>query len=368
MRWIFIVASTLDVTASPVAAGAAPTGLVSALEAGAPAAAAEADTIPPTIASARVIYDPADPEETALLEFVFSEPVEWFDAIHYNSYLDVNTGMNANQGFWWPPNRSTVLFPSGFYGYGTCEQVRVTNVTDLAGNVMVDDGIGNVFTFHLEQLHMEGRMSEHMKAHDAPPHTFALEGDLAPLTSSPLCDVELYDADDDSVWTQNVFFCLPCTTATSGPVAGSVEVGFSHQCNELESPSAPRLFTLDPALHADGRDTLDAWWNDWEPGLGVDRETGRAAAALSLAISPNPASGATTVSFALPEPARVVLDVLDVGGRRVRRLVDGELAAGAHRATWNARSDESGVVPAGVYFAKLVAGSTAATKRLVIAR
>jgi len=66
-----------------------------------------------TIASARVVYDPANPEETALLEFVYSEPVDWFAAVHFTSYIDVNTGQNPFQGYWYPPNRAEIRFPSG---------------------------------------------------------------------------------------------------------------------------------------------------------------------------------------------------------------------------------------------------------------
>ena len=63
---------------------------------------------------------------------------------------------------------------------------------------------------------MKGRMSEHMKNHDAPPHAFAIEGSVAPLTWTPTCDVELNDADGDSTWNQKVFFTVPCSTATGG--------------------------------------------------------------------------------------------------------------------------------------------------------
>ena len=87
-----------------------------------------------------------------------------------------------------------IRFASQFWGYGTCEQVRVVNVVDLAGNQIVDDGVGNVFTFWLEQVLVKGRMLAHMHSHDDPPHTFALEGSASPLTWSPQCDVPLEDA------------------------------------------------------------------------------------------------------------------------------------------------------------------------------
>ena len=53
---------------------------------------------------------------------------------------------------------------------------------------------------------------------------------------------------------------------------------------------------------------------------------------------PNPSRGAIAVPFALPEPARVTVDVVDVLGRRVAVLVDGERPAGLGTATLAAGS------------------------------
>lgn len=230
-----------------------------------PTQAAGTDTIPPTLLSGRVLFDPLDAEETSVLEFVFSEPVEWFGAILYSNYIDVNTGQIADQGAWFPPDRTQVTFSPYQWGFGTCEQVRIINVKDLAGNTIVDDGIGNVFTFHLQQVHWRGRMRVHMADHDTPPHSFAVEGDTYPLSWTPNCDIALADADGDSIWSARAFFALPCSSAAGGPETADVEWKFSHQCSELEPLGGNRITTLDLATHPDGHDTLDVWWNDDAP-------------------------------------------------------------------------------------------------------
>ena len=61
------------------------------------------------------------------------------------------------------------------------------------------------------------------------------------------------------------------------------------------------------------------------------------AAPLAMeAPRPNPSRGATELRFSLDAPARVTLRVVDVLGREVARVLDGEpLGAGAHAARWD---------------------------------
>ena len=76
---------------------------------------------------------------------------------------------------------------------------------------------------------------------------------------------------------------------------------------------------------------------------------------------PNPASGTTTFTFTLPERAAVSLDVYDVLGRRVARLLSGTYAPGLHRLTWDASK-----LAAGPYVYRLEALGRVETRRMVI--
>ena len=80
--------------------------------------------------------------------------------------------------------------------------------------------------------------------------------------------------------------------------------------------------------------------------------------------SPNPASGARAMSFALKVPsnlpagARVRIDLYSVSGRKVRTLVDRDAVAGPLRAAWNGVDDAGRTVAPGVYLARAtVAGA-----------
>lgn len=83
---------------------------------------------------------------------------------------------------------------------------------------------------------------------------------------------------------------------------------------------------------------------------------------------PNPFNPSTTIVVDLPRSAGVVLEITDVSGRRVRRIVAGELAAGRHRLRWAGRTDEGYPAAGGVYVYRVTAGPRVATGRMVLVR
>ncbi len=101
----------------------------------------------------------------------------------------------------------------------------------------------------------------------------------------------------------------------------------------------------------------------------VEAEAVASSAALPTEVAlhaafPNPTSGRATLGFDLPEAARVRLVVYDVLGREVARLVDGEVAAGRHRAVLDGAR-----LADGTYLAHLTTkGGAAFTRRLTLLR
>ncbi|MCB9463798.1 MAG: T9SS type A sorting domain-containing protein [Candidatus Eisenbacteria bacterium] len=92
-------------------------------------------------------------------------------------------------------------------------------------------------------------------------------------------------------------------------------------------------------------------------------------ATLALyAPSPNPVSAGSQIVFAIPASGAVSLDVFDTMGRKVRTLAEGEFDAGYHVVSFDGRSDEHTLLPAGVYFYRLDSEGKDMTKKLVIAR
>lgn len=73
---------------------------------------------------------------------------------------------------------------------------------------------------------------------------------------------------------------------------------------------------------------------------------------------PNPFTRATTIRFRLPAAGPVRLDVFDLAGRRVARLLDEARPAGEQAVAW-----EPGALATGVYYVRLeAAGRTVATR------
>ena len=54
-------------------------------------------------------------------------------------------------------------------------------------------------------------------------------------------------------------------------------------------------------------------------------------------ITPNPFNAETAIRFAIPAAGGVVLDIYNLSGQLVARLMDGELQAGSYEIKWDGR-------------------------------
>ena len=84
------------------------------------------------------------------------------------------------------------------------------------------------------------------------------------------------------------------------------------------------------------------------------------------AAFPNPFNPLAVIPFHLSHSTQVRLQVYDLLGRRVRRLVAQDLAAGTYRIVWDGTDDRHHAVAAGVYFYRLAAGEFAASQKLTM--
>lgn len=84
-------------------------------------------------------------------------------------------------------------------------------------------------------------------------------------------------------------------------------------------------------------------------GVGEDGRPGLPTAFSLDPNFPNPFNPATTVVYGVPRAGRITLAVVDLAGRLVRTLRDGESQAGVHSVTWDGRTDAGADVASGVY-------------------
>ena len=81
---------------------------------------------------------------------------------------------------------------------------------------------------------------------------------------------------------------------------------------------------------------------------------------------PQPAAGAVSARLSLAYAARVVVEILDLAGRRVRTIAASEWPAGAREIVWDARDATGRGVPAGVYVMRARAGEVSVSQRVVV--
>ncbi len=96
-------------------------------------------------------------------------------------------------------------------------------------------------------------------------------------------------------------------------------------------------------------------------------ETPPSAAVVLRQNAPNPFNPGTRIAFSLARAGRVRLAVLDLRGRVVRTLVDGELPAGDGEATWDGTDAAGRPVPSGTYLCRIEAlGETRSVKLALV--
>ena len=122
------------------------------------------------------------------------------------------------------------------------------------------------------------------------------------------------------------------------------------------------------ALNRDS-DDVSVLLNRNSAAVDVDEMAGGLVSALRLdPAAPNPARGASSISFFLPQREEVALRLIDASGRVVRSLAAGVMAAGVHRAEWDGRDDLGNRVASGTYWIELAAGGAQTSQRLVYLR
>lgn len=95
--------------------------------------------------------------------------------------------------------------------------------------------------------------------------------------------------------------------------------------------------------------------NSGERGLPVDYELSQ--------NYPNPFNPTTKISFSLPEVAQVQINIYNVLGQLVAKLVDQQMSAGNYTVNFNAENLSSGI-----YFYSMKAGSQAFTKKMTLTK
>jgi hypothetical protein len=83
---------------------------------------------------------------------------------------------------------------------------------------------------------------------------------------------------------------------------------------------------------------------------------------------PNPFNPSTVIRYYLPSDGHVILEIFDVSGRRVARLIDAPEKKGPHLFEWDGRDQFDRPISSGLYFYRLRAGKQSISRKMLILR
>ncbi|MEZ4387527.1 MAG: immune inhibitor A [Candidatus Krumholzibacteriia bacterium] len=133
----------------------------------------------------------------------------------------------------------------------------------------------------------------------------------------------------------------------------------------------PDLACADATLRAAARDAAGNL--GWETGdrftiLGSTTDVPEVARFRVGPCVPNPFNPRAEIRYTAAATDRVRLVVHDLRGRRVRELVDAEVAAGPHAVVWDGRDDAGRDLPSGVYYIRASEGRTQELLKVTLVR
>lgn len=85
-----------------------------------------------------------------------------------------------------------------------------------------------------------------------------------------------------------------------------------------------------------------------------------------LSNFPNPFNAQTNIRFTLSVSTDVELRIYNLIGQRVRDVKLSSLSAGAHNWTWDGRVGDGQSAPSGIYFYRIISGSSSALGKMVL--
>lgn len=159
------------------------------------------------------------------------------------------------------------------------------------------------------------------------------------------------------------------TSAEVDPMTGTFELFLCDGDWSIAPPSIPNRIAPPGGFFTIGEapDTMHVQNFAYSIASGVDdNPSGDLPKKFALNQNyPNPFNPSTLISFDLPSPSSVNLEVYNLLGQSVATLVHEEMRAGTHTVLWNAHDATGRELSSGIYFYKLIAGNFVETKKMV---
>ncbi|MCB5296165.1 MAG: choice-of-anchor J domain-containing protein, partial [Candidatus Cloacimonetes bacterium] len=164
--------------------------------------------------------------------------------------------------------------------------------------------------------------------------------------------------------------------STTGTAAGDFEI--ISDGTYVEAPTEWTEYTYDLAAYAEqqiyvgiqcvSNDAFIFFVDDVTIAGPTSNEDGVAPVYTTQLIGnyPNPFNPETNIRFSLKEAAKVSIEIYNVKGQLVRKLVNDVRDAGDHVAVWNGTDNNGRAVSSGVYYFKMNTGKYSSTKKMIL--
>jgi len=218
------------------------------------------DPDPPTVSQVLAAAYPA----AKLFDVLFNEPVDQTTAENAGNYSLTAGSISSAVRDGSDPSIVHLTLSAPIGGSASLYTLTVTNVKDLAGNTIVNNGTSNTNCFALKAITFRGHMGFFLaNTAELPPYEFHVEGDKLPLTFGPLGDTgAMVDTGVDDIWEFTTTMIYPGNCG-AGTAVQSFEWKFNFNQSIYEPMAGNRTHTLDLANGA--VDIIDVWWNDEDP-------------------------------------------------------------------------------------------------------
>ena len=333
------------------------------------------DTFPPEVTGAVLL-------DSVTLKISFSEALEQSSAENINNYI-ISNGISVNSA---NLDGSNVTLSTSVHAPGNYT-VTVSNVTDLAGNIisgnnsadyeMISDPTNNLIQFDIvnvvasvvpEPEHSPDKTIDGITYGDGDPDSrWAgepmpewLQYDLGTTKTVSLLKFSFYNWNNGRVYHYSVkgsndanqWFDI-LTDAVS-----STEEWTLNEITPVEVRYIKVIFNSSNQNNWAGLWEAQIWG---ENPTSVNDDNNKPEGFNLEQNFPNPFNPSTTIQFTLTESKRVVLNVFNSLGELVRTIVDGQYNAGNHEIVFNAADLSSGV-----YFYKLQTDKSFKVKKMIL--
>ncbi len=178
------------------------------------------------------------------------------------------------------------------------------------------------------------------------------------------CNIKMLDYATAITWFEDVIQNPP---TEEDSVFAVIDAGYTYLLMEDGSRQAftGKIAELKPASKAEFEakkaELLGMFWNDSEEADNVP-----SVPVLSMNY-PNPFNPTTTICFSIPEASKVEMDIYNIKGQKVKRLVNDDYPRGNHKVQWQGVNETGHQVSSGVYFYRLkVNGKSIGVKKMLM--